>query len=562
MKGGYMPKKMTRRNFIKTGSLVTTGLLLGCRIRNRFQLIIKNGRVLDGLGNAPVKTDIGIKGDRITALGQLGEASADRIIDARDRYIAPGFIDIHTHTDTELLVNPKAESKVRQGVTTEVSGNCGSSPFPLNDKMLQNMNKHLKEKYGFEGDWHDIEGFYQALERKKIAFNYMSFTGHGDLRTYVVGKNDVAPSQSQMAEMKRLLQRSMEQGSLGLSTGLEYAPGSYAETAEITELCRVVAQNKGVYATHMRDEDDEVEAAIEEALEISRQSGVSLQISHLKACNQPNWHKVDHMLALIHEAAKQGLPVKADRYPYDAWGTGLSSFLPLWARQGETEEILERLSSKEAMPRIRKYMQQRGQRIGGWDRVVISNCHSKANEKWEGMSIQACAEETGKEPWRFVFDLLLAEKNRVGVIGFAMSEANLQKVLADPLVMVGSDGSAVAPYGKLGEGKPHPRFYGTFPRVLGKYARQEKIFDFPTAIHKMTGMSAQKLQLKDRGVIQKGKKADITIFNPKTVIDQATFAKPHQYPTGIDYVLVNGEIVIKQGEHTGELPGRVLRHNQ
>ncbi len=555
-----MTEKISRRNFIRTGSLVTAGLLLGCRIKNRFQVIIKNGQILDGLGKAPVKTDIGISGTQIEALADFGEASADRIIDAQDRFVAPGFIDIHTHTDTELLVNPKAESKIRQGVTTEVAGNCGSSPFPLNDKMLQNMNKRLKEKYGFEGDWQDIAGFYRALERKKIAFNYMSFTGHGDLRTYVVGKNDVAPSKTQMTEMKRLLQRSMEQGSLGLSTGLEYAPGSYAETGEIIELCQVVAQNGGVYATHMRDEDDKVEAAIAEALEISRQSGVSLQISHLKACNQPNWHKVDHMLEMIHEAADEGLPVKADRYPYDAWGTGLSSFLPLWARQGDTEEILARLKDKPSVPRIRKYMQQRAERIGGWDRVVISNCHNEANERWEGKSIQACAEATQKEPWRFVFDLLIEEKNRVGVIGFAMSEENLGTVLADPLVMIGSDGSAVAPYGQLGEGKPHPRYYGTFPRVLGKYARQLQIFDIPTAVQKMTSMPARKLKLQDRGVLQKGKKADITVFDPKTVIDQATFTTPHQYPKGIEYVLVNGEIVIKKGQHTGQLPGQVLRH--
>jgi len=266
------------------------------------------------------------------------------------------------------------------------------------------------------------------------------------------------------------------------------------------------------------------------------------------------------MLEMIHSAHNNGLPVHADRYPYNAWATGLTSFLPLSARQGDTDDILERLRDKTQLKEIKAYTESRGKRIGGWDRVVISSCHSKENALWEGKSVAECSELSGKEPFLFIRDLLISDRNRVDVIGFAMDEENLKKVLASPLMIIGSDGSAVAPYGKLGEGKPHPRFYGTFPRVLGKYARNEKIFDLNTAIKKMTSMPAEKLGIKKRGIIQRGYFADITIFNPETVIDNATFTNPHQYPGGIEYVIVNGKLTIEQGNHTDAFAGRVLRH--
>jgi len=328
----------------------------------------------------------------------------------------------------------------------------------------------------------------------------------------------------------------------------------------LIELCKVVSAQNGIYATHLRNEDDTVEEAIEEALRICQQANVSTQISHLKACNKNNWHKVDHMLEMIESAADSGLPVLADRYPYIAYSTGLTVFLPLWSRQGSTDEILARLEDKTLIPKIKEFSESRGQRIGGWDRVVIASCFSDDNKKWEGKSIQQASETTNKPPFEFIRSLLIEEKNRVDIVGFAMDEENLKKVLNSRLVTIGSDGSAVAPYGILGKGKPHPRFYGTFPRVLGKYAREERIFNLTTAVKKMTSMSAQKLNLKNRGIIRKDYFADITIFNPKTVIDNATFVDPHQYPTGIEYVLVNGKITIAKGNHTGQTAGQVLRH--
>ncbi len=551
-------KPISRRTFIKAGSLAGLGLVAGCFKGAKFDLIIRNGTVFDGLGNPGIKADIGIIGEKIAAIGDLSEAGGKEIVDAKEHYISPGFIDIHTHTDTELLVNPKGESKIRQGVTTEVSGNCGYSPFPLKEDEALELYDSNKEKYGLEVKWHDVKGFLDELRKGGIGMNYATFTGHGDIRAFVVGRNDVKPTPEQMEKMKKVMAESMEKGSLGLSTGLEYSPGSYAETEELIELCKVVKKYNGVYATHMRSEDAKVEEAIEEAIEIAKKSGVSLQISHFKACNRPNWHKIDNMLKLVHDAKDDGIDILLDRYPYNAWGTGLSSFLPLWARQGDTDEILARLQDTELADKIGKYMNTRAKLIGGWDHVMISSCSKEKNKKYEGKYISEASDMAGKKPTQFVFDILIEERNSVGVIGFAMDENNLRKVLADPLTVIGSDGNAVAPYGKLHKGNPHPRYYGTFARVLGKYCREEKIFDWQTAIEKMTSLSAKKLNLKNRGVLQEDYYADITIFNPKTVIDKATFVDPHQYAEGVEYVIVNGKLVISKGDHTGALPGKVL----
>ncbi len=555
-----MASNIARRDFIKTGSMAAMGLLVGCSVRNRFDMIIQGGMVYDGSGSGGIKADIGITRNKIIAIADLSNASADLIIDASGMAVSPGFIDIHTHTDTGLLVNPTGDSKILQGVTTEVSGNCGYSPFPLNETDFLEFDNNLFEELGIHAAWRDVAEFLESLETKKISFNYATFTGHGNLRSFVVGKNDVAPNPEQLEKMKQALVESMNNGSFGLSTGLEYAPGSYARIDELIELCKVVSSMNGVYATHMRNEDDRVEEAIEEALQICREANVATEISHLKACNQNNWHKVDHILEMIETAATSGLPVHADRYPYIAYSTGLAIFLPLWSRQGNTDEILARLRDKTVLPKIRKFAEDRGARIGGWDRVVISSCFSEKNKIWEGKSIQDCAEATGKEPFQFITDILIEERARVDIVGFAMNEDNLKKVLSHPLVMIGSDGNAVSPKGKLSVGKPHPRYYGTFPRVLGKYCREENIFDLATAIKKMTSMPADKLGLKKRGYLKKDYFADITIFNPVTVIDNATFLNPHQFPTGIEYVIVNGKVTVKNGEHTGELAGEILRH--
>jgi N-acyl-D-amino-acid deacylase len=556
-----MKSNISRRDFLIQTSIISTGLFLGCYVKNQFDLIVKNGSIIDGSGNKTFKADLGIIGNQIKAIGDLNSSSADKVIDAKNMFVSPGFIDIHTHTEIELLVNSKAESKIRQGVTTEVGGNCGSSPYPLNGKDFDNYQKRIKERYDVNVDWKNIDGFFTSLERNKIALNFASFTGHSDLRAFAVGRYDEKPTPEQMELMKELLAKSMEYGSFGLSTGLEYTPGSYADTDELIELSKTAAEFGGIYNTHMRNEDDTVEEAIQEALEICEKANIPLEIAHLKIANPNNWHKIDRVLEMLGKARDKGLPVTADRYPYNAYATGLSTFLPQWARQGDTDEIVKRLQNKSQLPKIKEYAESRGSRIGGWDNVTISSVSKEGNKKFEGMSIKDGAKEESVEPFEFIRNLLIEERTGGGIVGFAMKEENLKKILKQDYVMIGSDGSATAPYGKLGSGKPHPRFYGSFPRVLGKYARDEKLFSFETAVKKMTSMPAEKMGIKKRGYLKKNYFADVVIFNPETVIDGATFVKPKQYPKGIDYVIVNGEIVINKGNHTNKLPGNVLRHS-
>ena len=555
-----MKAKISRREFNLTIAAGTLGLMTGCSIKSKFDIIIKNGMIIDGSGAGGSKKDIGLIGDKIIAIDDLKSSTADIVIDGEGLVVSPGFIDIHTHTDIQLLVNSKAESKIHQGVTTEVSGNCGSSPFPLSDDDFRDYDERTFEKYGIHIDWRNADGYLRRLENHKISINHATLTGQGTLRSIVVGNNDVQATREQIMEMKDLLERSMAEGSFGLSSGLEYAPGSYASTEELIALNEVVAKNGGIYATHMRSEDDHVEEAVQEALRICKEAEVSTQIAHLKACNQGNWHKIDHVLKMINDAAVSGMQITADRYPYIAYSTGLTMFLPLWSRQGSTEEILARLTDSKTAKKIEDHAESKGRDIGGWDRVVISSCDLKKNKIWEGKSVQACAQELNMTPFKFMRDILIEENNRVSMIGFAMDENNLKKVLSSAHVMIGSDGNAVAPSGKLSEGKPHPRFYGTFPRVLGKYAREDKIFDLATAVNKMTRMPATKLGLDKRGLIAKDYFADIVLFNPDTVVDNASFTDPHQFPSGIEYVLVNGKITIEKGKHTGTLAGSVLRH--
>lgn len=554
-----MDTQFTRRDFIKTSTIIAAGLSMGFRITNKFDTIIKNGNIIDGSGKAIFKGDIGIIGNKISAIGDLSSSSADFICDAKGLMVSPGFIDIHTHTDIELLANPTADSKIYQGVTTEVSGNCGSSPFPYLPEDAKDNAEHLKERFGIDVYWENIDGFFNAIEKQKTSINYASFTGHGDLRAFVMGRNDVPPTADQLKEMQKVLEDTIVKGSFGISTGLEYAPGSYAKTDELIELAKIAAKYDVIYNTHMRNEDDTLIEAIEEALTICRKANVKLEIAHLKACNPANWNKIDNALDIIGKAHKQGLPVNADRYPYIAYGTSLSTFLPLWSRQGNSDEIIARLKDSSLLPKIKEYAASRGDRIGGWKNVVISDVHKIENKNYEGKNIVECAELNNMDPLDFVIKLLLDEHLSVGMVGFAMDESNLKKVLQNPLVMIGSDGNATTPLGKLGEGKPHPRYYGTFPRVLGKYCRQEKIFSWETAIHKMTQMPAEKIGLKMRGLIKNDYFADIVVFDSDKIIDNATFVEPKQFASGIQYMFVNGNLTIKDGKHTGVLGGTIVR---
>jgi N-acyl-D-amino-acid deacylase len=563
-----MKKSISRRDFLKQTSRYATvaglggsGILLkGCSSKTEYDLVIKNGRVFDGLGNDAISADVGICGHKIKKIGKISAAKGQSVIDAKDLTVCPGFIDAHDHTDIELLVNPKAESSIRQGITTLVSGNCGSSPFPISEEIYDEYRDNQKEEFDVDVTWRDIKGFFSKLEEQGMALNYSTYVGQGTIRGFAVGFNDRPPKAEELAKMKDLVVENIRNGALGLSSGLEYAPGSYAQQDEIVGLCRAAAQNGGLYGTHMRDESDELLEAMDETIDVSRKTGIRLQISHFKIAYPRNWHKIDDALARLEAAQNEGIPIFCDRYAYIAGSTGLSSMnFPLWSKQGTTDEFLARLKDPTLESKFRAFLAEREKKLGSWDKVVISSVFTEGNKIYEGKTILEATQETGKDVFEFLRDLLIEEKNRADQVIFMMKEENLMRILAHPLVGVGCDGAALAPYGPLSKGKPHPRSYGTFPRVLGKYIREEKILPMAEMLKKMTSIPAKNFGFTQRGALQKDYFADIVLFDEERVIDKATFKDPHQYPEGIEYVIVNGQVVINNGEHTGLLPGKILR---
>ncbi len=557
-----MTKKISRRDFIKSSaqaglfvSLAGSRLLTNNPI-DTFDLIIRNGSVIDGINNKEYKADLGIIGEHIRKIGNLQGVKGKNVIDATDRIISPGFIDIHTHTDYELLVNPKAESKIRQGVTTELTGNCGGSAFPLR-RPLPEEEKLSEERLGITIDWTDLEGYQAALSKKGMAVNHGTLLGQGTLRGYVLGDDQRETTEEEMDRMKRLVAEAMGQGAFGISTGLEYTPSGFADTAEIIELCKVAAKYGGLYATHIRSEDEAVIEAVAEAIYIAETAELPLEIAHFKAVGKTNWWKLPKMIDLVERAAERGLDITADRYPYIAFSTGLTILFPQWALDGGLEQLIDRLKDKKIRQSMKADTLKKVKGYG-WDKIVISNVHKEHNRELIGKNIREAAAAKNVDPYEFVCDLIINEGWNVSHVGFGMSEEDTEMVLRHPLVMLGSDGSSLAPYGPLSEGKPHPRNYGTFPRFLGYYVRERKILSLSEAIKKATSTPAAKLGLQDRGSLKEGNFADIVIFDPVTIADKATFIDPHQYPVGIDYVIVNGKIVIDHDNHTGELPGKIL----
>jgi N-acyl-D-amino-acid deacylase len=541
------------------GLLGAAGSVISGCSRRQFDLLIAGGMLYDGRGGAPVRADVGIRGERIVAIGDLARSSATLVLNADNLAVSPGFIDVHSHTDVGLLVNAKAESKIRQGVTTEISGNCGSSPFPLRGPAAATTRDEIRQEFELEADWEEADGFLSRLEKNKIALNYATLVGHSTVRAAVMGLENRPPTSEEMAAMRREVAQAMEQGAIGLSTGLEYTPGCFATTDEIVDLCRVVRKYGGIYATHMRNEDVGVEEALEEAVQIALRAEVPLQVSHLKACQQRNWHKMPRLLERLAQLHERGLRVHCDRYPYTAYGTTLKLMFPMWAREGSDQDFVGRLLDQKQWQEMRAYLEERVAALGSWERVLITRVASGRHQSAQGKTVQQLAEEQGADPCDVVRQLLIAAEGKVAMCGFAMSEENTERVLAFPLTMVGSDGEAVAPYGVLARGNPHPRFYGTFPRYFGHYIRERRILPLEEAIRRVTSLPARVFGLRGRGVIAKGAFADVVVFDPQSIIDRATFTDPHQYPAGIAHVVVNGRLVIRDGEHTGCLPGRVLR---
>jgi N-acyl-D-amino-acid deacylase len=560
--GENMKKEISRRDFIRTStqmgmliSLAGSSLLKGSS-EESYDIVIKNGTVIDGLNDSGYQADIGILGEHIKDIGNFQKTKTKSVIDATNRVVSPGFIDIHTHTDTEILINPKAESKIRQGVTTELGGNCGGSPFPIKQPLSDSL-KRRAERVNITIDWTDLRGFHSAVARKGTSVNHATLIGQGTVRHFVMGDEQRDPTEEEMEKMKEIVAKAMQQGAFGLSSGLEYTPSGFADTLELIELCKVVANYGGFYATHIRSEDKAVLEAVGEAIHIAETANLPLQIAHFKAVGSNNWWKLPKMIDLVERAAGRGLNVTVDRYPYNAFSTGLSIIFPQWALDGGMNKLIARLKDNE----IRQSMKAETlKKVAGygWEKIVISNLQKDHNQHLIGKNIAEAAAEKNTDPYEFACDLIVDEDQDVSHIGFGMSEETTEKVLKHPLAMLGSDGSSLAPYGPLSEGKPHPRNYGAFPRFLGYYVREKKILSLPQAIKKMSSMPAAKMRLKNRGSIKKGHCADIVIFDPLNIADKATFIDPHQYPTGIDYVIVNGTIVVDHGEHTGKLPGKIL----
>jgi N-acyl-D-amino-acid deacylase len=523
--------------------------------------LIKNGMVVDGTGRAAFEADLGIAAGRIALVAKDIQQDARRTIQAQGLHVAPGFIDPHTHSELALLANPRAESKIRQGVTTEVIGNCGGSPAPIAAAAVEEARAEARP-LGLDVTWTSMVEYLQRLRRPGTAVNVVPLVGHNTVRGAVLGFDDVQPTPAQQAEMERLVAEAMEQGARGLSSGLFYPPGFYARTEEVIELARVAARHGGIYASHIRSETNRLFEAMAEAIEIGKRADTQVQVSHLKLEGYRNWEGADRLLAMLEDANSQGVRVGCDQYPYTAGASWLAYILPYWAQAGGTKAVAKRLCDPQVRAQLRiDWAENRAEwedrgGMSNWADLLITNCVPRPDV--QGKTITEIAADEGKDPLEAVLDLIVVSEGQVECVCFGQLEDNVRILMRHPSVVVGSDGESLAPYGMLSRGKPHPRCYGTFPRVLGRYVREERVLSLEEAVKKMTSTTAQRFGLADRGSIRQGAWADLVLFDAQTVADKATYTDPHQYPVGISMVIVNGVVVIDQGQHTGALPGQVL----
>ncbi len=534
-------------------------------MQNQFDIVIRGGRILDGTGSPWVKGDLGIRDGRIERIGSLS-AGAGKTIDAKGMTVAPGFLDIHTHNDLTALPFPDSESYIMQGVTTAVVGNCGLSMAPVHaekvDLLKRYLSPFLRSDYEYGWDWRTIADYYRAVEAQGTTQNLVPLVGQGTIRLAVKGFDTTEATKEDMKAMKGLLVESLEQGCFGLSTGLIYPPGMYSTTEELVELASVLSKYGALYATHMRNEGDKLMDALEEAIRIGEENSVPVEVSHHKAGGRLNWGKVNGTLRAMERARARGVEIDCDVYPYTAGSTTVTAMLPGWALEGGVDKMLGRLQDADTRERIRNEISQ-GTMTGenwiksaGWDGIVIGECPT--HHEYEGKTLEQVLREKGRfdEPYGALFDWLVEVNGGATMILFVMDDEDVKTVIASPLSSVISDAWTTAP--RAG-GKPHPRAYGTFPRVLSKYVRDEKVLSLPEAVRKMTGKPAAKFRLKDRGLLKEGYWADVVVFDPETIRDKATYSDPHQYPEGIGYVLTNGEIAVEGGKMTGVRSGKVLR---
>jgi dihydroorotase/N-acyl-D-amino-acid deacylase len=557
--------KRTLRNGIRVPIVFAFLLLSSLAIAqtSAFDIVITNGHIIDGSGSPWYSGDIGIRDGRIAAIGNLATASRKRTIDAGGKVVAPGFIDMLGQSELTILVDPRLPSKIFQGITSEITGE-GDSVAPLNDALIQAGHSQY-DYYKLTPDWRTFRQYFARLEKQGMGINLASYVGATQVRRFVLGEDDKQPTPEQLAQMQALVRQAMNDGAAGVSTALEYAPAPYAKTEELIALAGEAGKLGGIYSTHMRNESDSVLGAIDEALRIGREANIPVEIWHLKVAGKNNWGRMPEVVAKINEARAAGADVTADTYAYTAWYNDFSAFIPPWAHDGGTAKLIARLQDPATREKIRKDMltpskdwDNEWQEIPGPDAIMIGAVENQTLLPMQGKRLSEIAKLWNKDPMDALFDFLIQDPS-TGVAVFGMSQPDVTLALQQPWVAVDNDSEGTSPEGILGQAHPHPRAYGTFPRILAKYVREEKVLSLEDAIRKFSALPAQRMRLTDRGVLKAGMWADVVIFDPATVHDRATFDNPNQLSEGMDYVLVNGVPVIDQGKMTGALPGKVLR---
>ncbi|MBK8314069.1 MAG: D-aminoacylase [Acidobacteria bacterium] len=570
-------KQMTKNTAVAATLFLLTGLFVACNrpdstatteaSDDSYDIVISNGRIVDGTGAPWFRSDVGIRGDRIVRIGDLHEANAKQRVDATNLVVSPGFIDMLGQSEFNVLVDNRAASKILQGVTTEITGE-GGSIAPVNDRLVSELFAGPAAHYKVTVDWRSLSDYFTRLEqRTHPAINLGTFVGAGGIRNYVIGENDRAATPAEMTEMKRMVAQAMEQGALGLSSSLQYMPDRFATTDELVELAKVAAQFGGIYITHQRSESGKIFESLDEIFAIAERAKIPAEIFHLKTAYKANWGKMAEVLKRIHDARDRGLDITADQYPYIRASNGLDACLPLWMREGGKDKMITRLKDPLQRERAKKEMddpQAKGWEnqwygSGGSDGVMLSSVLNGDLKKYEGKTLTEIGRLMSKDPRDAVMDLVIADHGESSVVISIMTEEDVKLALKDPLMAVGTDSSARAEDGPLSDTKSHPRGWGSFPRILGKYVRDEHLLTLEEAIRKMTSRPAARVGLVDRGILRAGMMADITVFDPATIHDVATFEDPNHYSTGVKWVLVNGRAVVADGRITAERPGRPLR---
>ncbi|MBI4666394.1 MAG: D-aminoacylase [Nitrospinae bacterium] len=523
-----------------------------------YDAIIKNGLVADGESPQLKKMDVAVKGDKISAIAPDISRGADVVVNAEGLVVAPGFVDIHSHSDYYLIIDPRARSKVLQGVTTEVGGNCGYSAAPMGGEVLARRAKDYEEQFGVRVDWANMDEYFESLDRARPAVNYGALIGYNTVRGSVLGFNSSKPGPERMTEIQKTVAQALDHGALGMSVGVVYPPACFAETAEFIEAFRPVAERGKVFTSHIRSEGPRLLESLEEVTAIAKGSGAKLQVSHLKTAGKDNWRKLDKAFGILEGAMAEGVQIMADRYPYLASNTGLQVILPDRAFDGGKDNLVAMLGDKRERASFREEILRNHPEPEYWQTVMVSQVVTEKNKDIEGLTVAEGAVKRGKEPLEFVFDLLLEEKTDVEAIYFCMSEDNLSRILGKPWVVVGSDAGARAVDGPLALGKPHPRTFGSFPRFFREYVFEKKLVSIPEAVRKTSAQACEFFGIAGRGKLKEGYFADIVAFNPETIGDNSTYSQPLAYPSGIAHVMVNGVFAVLDGAPTERRPGRVI----